>query len=101
MLGAEHVLEVGSLGGHSAIWPATANAGMLVTTIAFDPHHANVARANIEAAGVSDLIEVILGAGMDVLPQLIRKCRQIRENELALRSLMPISLTVGILLVER
>jgi predicted O-methyltransferase YrrM len=70
MLDVKHALEVGTLGGYSAIWLATENPSLHVTTIEFDPHHANVARKNIEAAGVSDRVEVILGAGMDVLPQL-------------------------------
>ncbi len=66
-----------------------------------DPHHANVARANTGAAGVSDQIEVIFGAGMDILPQLVRICRRTRENEFGLRSLMPMSLAIGITLIER
>lgn len=70
MLGVKHALEVGMLVGYSAIWLATENPGMHVTAIEFDPHHANVARENFEAAGVSDQVEVIHGAGMDVLPQL-------------------------------
>lgn len=43
---------------------------MTVTTIEFDPMHADVARGNISAAGVADRVNVILGAGMDVLPKL-------------------------------
>lgn len=70
MLGVKHALEVGTLGGYSAIWLATENPGMHITTIEFNPHHATVARENIEAAGVSDQIEVIQGAGMDILPKV-------------------------------
>ncbi|KAL9063358.1 MAG: hypothetical protein Q9161_009506 [Pseudevernia consocians] len=70
MLGVKHALEVGTLGGYSAIWLATENPTMTVTTIEFDPEHASVARENINAAGVADRVDLILGAGMDVLPKL-------------------------------
>ena len=70
MLGVKHCLELGTLGGYSAIWLATENPSMTVTTVEFDPHHAEVATANIRAAGVADRVHVILGAGMDVLPKL-------------------------------
>jgi len=75
MLSVKHALEVGTLGGYSAIWIATENPDMHVKTIEFDPHHAEVARKNIEAAGVSHQIEVILGAGMDLLPKLYEEIK--------------------------
>ena len=59
-----------TLGGYSAIWLATENPKMQITSIEFDPYNAKVARQNIEAAGVSKQIEVIVGAGIDVLPKL-------------------------------
>lgn len=70
MLNVKHALEVGTLGGYSAIWLATENPTMTVTTIEFDPKHASIARDNISAAGVADRVDVILGAGIDVLPKL-------------------------------
>ena len=70
MLGVKHALEVGTLGGYSAIWLATENPTMTVTTIECDPTRAQVARDNITAAGVGDRVGVILGAGMDMLPRL-------------------------------
>lgn len=70
MLGVKHALEVGTLGGYSAIWLATENPTMTVTSIEYDPTHAQVARDNITAAGVADRVDVILGAGADVLPRL-------------------------------
>jgi len=65
-----HALEVGTLGGYTSIWMATTNPGLKVTTVEIDPHHAKVARENCEKAGVSDRVEIILGAGLDVLPKL-------------------------------
>lgn len=70
MLGVRHALELGTLGGYAAVWLATENPTMTVTSIEFNPHHADVARANIRAAGVADRVNVICGAGMDVLPRL-------------------------------
>lgn len=69
--GARRVLEVGTLGGYSAIWMARALAeGGLVTTIEAEPENARIARANIDAAGVGDRVEILVGRGEHVLPGL-------------------------------
>lgn len=67
----KRVLEIGTLGGYSTIWLARALPpnGKLIT-IELDPAHAEVARANLEFAGVSDRVNLRLGAALDVLPQL-------------------------------
>jgi predicted O-methyltransferase YrrM len=70
MLGVEHALEVGTLGGYSAIWLCSENPQLRLTTVEYNAHNAEVARKNIEFAGLSDRIEVINGAGLDVLPRL-------------------------------
>lgn len=69
----EVAVEVGTLAGYSAIRMARGmpRASRLYT-IEHDPKHAKVARANIEAAGVSDRVEVIEGDGMHALTQLER-----------------------------
>src|SRR4051794_35857191 len=69
--GARTILEVGTLGGYSAIWLARAlpPGGQLVT-IELDPGHAAVARANLERAGLSDVVEVRVGRALDELPKL-------------------------------
>jgi SAM-dependent methyltransferase len=55
MVGARRVLEVGTLGGYSTIELARAvGEGGRVVTLEIDPHHAEVARANVAAAGVGD-----------------------------------------------
>jgi predicted O-methyltransferase YrrM len=41
-----------------------------VTTLELDPHHAEVARANFEYAGLSDRIEVMVGPALDSLASL-------------------------------
>ena len=69
--GARRILEIGTLGGYSAIWLARAlpNGGKLVT-LEFDPKHAEVARANLARAGLADRAEVITGRALDTLPKL-------------------------------
>jgi predicted O-methyltransferase YrrM len=61
--GARHILEIGTLGGYSTIWLARAlpRDGHLITLEA-DEKHANVARKNIERAGLGDRVELVLGA---------------------------------------
>ena len=69
--GARRVLEIGTLGGYSAIWMARAlpPGGRLVSLEA-DPRHAAVARANLDRAGVSDRVDVREGRALDLLPTL-------------------------------
>ncbi|KAJ5773359.1 hypothetical protein N7457_008255 [Penicillium paradoxum] len=50
--GVVHALEVGTLGAYSAIWMASENPQLHVTTVEYDKHHAEVARANIAQAGL-------------------------------------------------
>lgn len=71
MCGARRILEIGTLGGYSTLWLARAlPPGGKVTTIEFNPKHADVARANLAKAGVNTRVEVIVGAALDVLPTL-------------------------------
>jgi len=68
---ATKVVEVGTLVGYSAILMARAlQAGGHLWSIEFEPRHAEVARANLAAAGVADRVTVLVGAGRDVLPTL-------------------------------
>lgn len=71
MIGARRILEVGTLGGYSAIWLARAlpEGGELVT-LEYNPKHADVARSNIANAGLADKVTVITGAAIDTLPTL-------------------------------
>lgn len=70
-IGARTILEVGTLGGYSAIWLARAlpATGLLVTLEA-DAHHAEVARGNISAAGLAN-VDVVVGNAHESMPQLI------------------------------
>jgi predicted O-methyltransferase YrrM len=69
--GARSILEIGTLGGYSTIWLARALPpdGRLITLEA-NPKHAEVARANIGAAGFADVVDVRLGPAMETLPSV-------------------------------
>jgi predicted O-methyltransferase YrrM len=70
-LGARRILEVGTLAGYSAIWLARAlPADGSLVTLEFSPHHAEVARANIAAAGLSSRVTVLVGPALETLPGL-------------------------------
>lgn len=70
-INAQRILEIGTLGGYSAIWLARAlpPAGQLVT-LEINPHHAEVARRNFVRAGLSDRIEVRVGPALDSLHRM-------------------------------
>ena len=69
--GARRILEIGTLGGYSTIWLARAlPAGGRLITVEYSPKHAEVARANIAAAGLDRLVEVRVGPALEVLPTL-------------------------------
>lgn len=73
-IGARRILEVGTLGGYSAIWLARAlpDDGRLVTLEA-DPAYAEVARANLVRAGVADKVEIRVGRAQETMPALIEE----------------------------
>jgi caffeoyl-CoA O-methyltransferase len=68
---ASKILEIGTLGGFSTINLARAlpSDGKLIS-LEYSAKHAEVARSNIDYAGLSDRVEVRVGAGLDLLPQL-------------------------------
>jgi len=72
MMGATRVLEIGTLGGYSTIWLARSlpSNGTLIS-LELEPHHADVARANIERAGLGTLVEILVGPATASLQQLI------------------------------
>nr|HEX4318064.1 O-methyltransferase [Kofleriaceae bacterium] len=73
LAGAKKIVEVGTLAGYSAIHLARAlpDDGHL-WSIEYEPRHAEVARANIAAAGLAARVTVVVGAGRDVLPTLAK-----------------------------
>ncbi|KAI1488354.1 S-adenosyl-L-methionine-dependent methyltransferase [Biscogniauxia mediterranea] len=71
--GAKSVLEIGTLGGYSTLH--FVRAGARVTSIEISERHQQVARQNLAEAGVTDAVEFVLGAALDVLPRLAREGR--------------------------
>jgi predicted O-methyltransferase YrrM len=66
---ARRILEIGTLGGFSTIWLARgAGPEGRVVTLEYEPKHAEVARANLERAGVGDRVEIKVGAALHTLP---------------------------------
>ena len=70
-IGATRILEIGTLAGYSTIWLARAlpEGGSLIT-LEFNPLHAEVAMANLDYAGLADVVQVRQGAAIDHLPDL-------------------------------
>lgn len=67
--GARRILEVGTLGGYSTIWLARAlSADGRLVTLEADPHHAEVARANIARAGLERVVDIREGNAVKTLP---------------------------------
>jgi len=71
MTGARRILEIGTLGGYSAICLARAlpEDGLLVT-LEIDPHCVEVAKRNFDRAGIAHKIELIPGRAAEILPLL-------------------------------
>lgn len=69
--GARHVLELGTLGGYSAIWIARAlgPAGR-VLSLEIEEAHAALAREFARRAGLEGVIEVRVGAALELLPAI-------------------------------
>ncbi len=71
LAGARRILEIGTLGGYSAIWLGRAlSAGGRMVSLEINPAHATVARANLERAGLDEVVEVRLGRALDSLEAL-------------------------------
>jgi predicted O-methyltransferase YrrM len=73
LVGARRILEIGTLGGYSTLWLARALPpdGELVS-LEIDPAHAAVARASLAAAGVDDLVNVVVGPAAETLAAMVR-----------------------------
>jgi len=68
---ARRILEIGTLGGYSAIWLGRAlpDGGRLIS-LEISEEHAAVARGNIARAGLDSKVEVRVAPALDTLAQL-------------------------------
>lgn len=70
-IGARRILELGTLGGYSAIWLARAlPPGGRLVTIEAASSHAEVARRSFARAGLESVIDLRVGPALDVLPEI-------------------------------
>jgi predicted O-methyltransferase YrrM len=70
-VGATRVLEVGTLGGYSAIWIGRGlPAGGTLLSIEVDPKHAEFAARYVRRAHLEEKVEIRVGRALDILPSL-------------------------------
>lgn len=70
-IGARTILEFGTLGAYSTIWLARAlPAGGRLITFEADPRYAEVARQNVDRAGLGEIVDLRVGPALDLLPEL-------------------------------
>lgn len=69
---AKRVLEIGAASGYSGIWMGLGlrETGGRLVTIEHDPARAREAAANIKAAGLADIVQVIPGDAFAHIPRL-------------------------------
>jgi len=70
--GARRILEIGTLGGYSTVWLARAlGDGGRIVTLELDSHHAEVARANLDRAGVGERVDIRVGPAAETLATMV------------------------------
>ncbi len=71
-VGARRILEIGTLGGYSTIWLARAlGPDGLLLSLEIDPQAAEVACRNIEEAGLTARVSVLVGPARERLDTLL------------------------------
>ena len=70
--GTKRAVEIGSANGYSAIWIGLGlrETGGRLVTIEYDAARAKDAQANIRAAGLSDVVQVVSGDAFKAIPGL-------------------------------
>ena len=73
LAGARRVLEIGTLGGYSTTWLARAlQAGGVLISLERESRHAEIARRNLERAGLANSVEIRVGPAAEQLRDMIR-----------------------------
>jgi predicted O-methyltransferase YrrM len=69
---ARQVLEIGAASGYSAIWIGMGlrQTGGKLVTIEYDPARAQEAAANIQRAGLADIVTVVAGDAFKEIPRV-------------------------------
>ena len=70
--GAKKALEIGGASGYSAIWIGMGlrDTGGRLVTIEYDPVRAKELAANVQAAGLSDIVQVMAGDAFQQIPKV-------------------------------
>jgi len=70
--GAKRALEIGGASGYSAIWIGLGlrDTGGKLVTIEYDPVRAKELAANIQKAGLSDIVQVVAGDAFQQIPKV-------------------------------
>ncbi len=73
---AQNILEIGTLGGFSTIHLARSlqEKGRIVT-LERNPRHAEIAKKNIQRAGFSNQVQILVGHAIELLDQMIMSQR--------------------------
>ena len=80
-IGARRVLEIGTLGGYSALWMARALPGDgHLLTLEKDADRAEFARGFIEKAALEDVVEVRVGDAREIMRELVEAVEADREE---------------------
>ncbi len=71
-LGAQHVVEVGTANGYSALWLVLGlrSTGGSLTTFEIDPQRSALARENFRRAGVEDFVRLVEGDAHETITEL-------------------------------
>lgn len=72
--GARRILEIGLLGGYSALWLASAlPADGKLVSLEVEAKHADVARKNLARAGLLDKTDIRVGAARQSLDEMVQR----------------------------
>jgi predicted O-methyltransferase YrrM len=69
---ARHALEIGGASGYSALWIGLGlrESGGKLVSIEYDAKRAREAKANVERAGMTDVVQVVSGDAFKEIPKL-------------------------------
>ena len=72
--GARRVLEIGTLGGYSTLWLASAlPENGVVVTLELEPRHAEIAMHNLKTAGLANQVDLRVGPAAETLKALAQE----------------------------
>jgi predicted O-methyltransferase YrrM len=71
---SKRILEIGTLSGYSTLWLARAiSHDGIVVTLELEPRHAQIAKMNLEEAGLAQRVELRVGTAAETLAALVKE----------------------------